>query len=144
MNIDHSRHRSDKVIYNLIRINTELKNRAIKDNLTTEQGRFVSNEVAQQVLQKMAKQRRESVEAYKLANRLELVEKECLDLEVIESYLPKALSDSELEELIKLVIQEKNAKSKSDIGKVMGDCIKKASGRADGKRIQKIASLLLA
>src|SRR5918912_1308845 len=79
---------------------TELKNRAIKENVSGGDGRVVSDATAMEVLQKMAKQRKESIEAYLAANRPELADKEKIELSVIESYLPKALTDEELSRII--------------------------------------------
>ncbi len=121
----------------------ELKNRAIKDGVMGADGRQVPDEIAFEVLQKMAKQRRESAESYVAANRHDLVDKEILELGVIESYLPKALSDDELKTLVASVITELGVSSMKDMGKVMGLAITKASGRADGKRIQSMVQQLL-
>lgn len=122
---------------------TELKNRAIKENVMGGDGRVVSDAVALEVLQKMAKQRKESIEAYLAANRPELADKEKLELSVVESYLPKALTDDELKQIIEKVITEVGATSVKDIGKIMQASIKASEGRADGKRIQALAQALL-
>jgi uncharacterized protein len=123
---------------------TELKNQAIKENVAGEQGRTVSDEVAMVVLQKMAKQRKEAIEAFVAASRRDLAEKEQLELSVVESYLPKALSDDELRAIISGVIRDTKASSMKDLGMVMGASIKASAGRADGKRIQAIVQQLLA
>lgn len=121
----------------------ELKNRAIKDNIMGGDGRMVSDDVAFEVLQKMAKQRREAIESYVAAGRQDLADKESKELLVVESYLPKSLNDDELKSLVEAVIAEVQASSMKDVGKVMGAAINKASGRADGKRIQGIVQQLL-
>lgn len=122
---------------------TELKNRAIKDNVAGPEGRMVSDVIALEVLQKMAKQRREAIESYEAANRADLASKESAELVVINSYLPKALSDEELHALVSKVISEVGAQSMSDMGKVMGPSLQAAQGRADGKRIQNIVQQIL-
>lgn len=122
---------------------TEFKNRAIKDNVPGEQGRTASDASALDVLQKMAKQRREAIDAYKTANRPDLVQKEELELSVVESYLPKPLSDDELSDLVKKVIKDTKAASMKDMGMVMAASIKAAKGQADGKRIQSLVQKLL-
>lgn len=122
---------------------TELKNRAIKDNVVGGEGRVVSDDVAREVLQKMAKQRKEAIDAYRAANRSDLAEKEEKELSVVESYLPKPLNDDELRNIITKVIAETNAGSMKDMGKVMGPSIKLAEGRADGKRIQTMIQSIL-
>ncbi len=122
---------------------TEMKNRAIKDNVQGGEGRVVSDDVAIEVLQKMAKQRKEAIEAYQAANRTDLVEKEQRELAVVESYLPQPLSDDELKIIVEQAINEMGATSIKNMGAVMGLSIKKAGGRADGKRIQTIVQSLL-
>lgn len=122
---------------------TEFKNRAIKENVGGGDGRVVSDSAAMEVLQKMAKQRKESIEAYVAAGRPELAEKEKLELSVVESYLPKALSDDELLVMVKKVIADENATSLKEMGKIMKGVIKMADGRADGKRIQAAVESIL-
>jgi hypothetical protein len=114
----------------------ELKNRAIKDNIGVGAERMASDEAAIEVFQKMAKQRREAIDAYKAANRNDLAEKEQRELLVIEGYLPKALTDDELKAMVLSAITELSATSMKDMGKVMAKVISVAAGRADGKRIQ--------
>ncbi len=121
----------------------ELKNRAIKDNVMGGDGRQVNDDIAFEVLQKMAKQRREAMESYVNAKRQDLADKEKAELGVIESYLPKALSDEELKSLVAASIEESQAASMKDMGKVMGLAIAKSGGRADGKRIQTVVQQLL-
>ncbi len=122
---------------------TELKNRAIKDNLSVGDKRMVGDDAAIEVLQKMAKQRRESIDSYKQANRADLVDKETFELSVIDEYLPKALNDDELRSVIKKILVENDISSKKDLGKAMGLAIKAVAGRADGKRIQTMVASLL-
>ena len=122
---------------------TELKNRAIKDNIAGTDGRTVSDAVGLEVLQKMAKQRREAIESYETAKRPDLAAKENAELQVIMSYLPQALNDDELHKLVGDVIREVNATSMADVGKIMGPCMQRAQGRADGKRIQAMVQQIL-
>ena len=83
------------------------------------------------ILDKMAKQRRESIKLYKEGNRDDLVASENFELEVILSYLPQPLSDSEIDTLISEAIQQLNASSMQDMGKVMGTLKPQIQGRAD-------------
>jgi uncharacterized protein YqeY len=122
---------------------TELKNKAIKENLMGDQGRMVSDELAIDVLQKMAKQRKEAITAYQDANRADLVQKEQQELLVIQNYLPMPITDDELSDLVKQVIIQVQASSKKDMGKVIAAVIKAVQGRADGKRIQTMVQELL-
>lgn len=133
----------DKKKDTLSMIITELKNKAIKENVMGEQGRLVSDDLAIEVLQKMAKQRKESIIAYRDANREDLANKESDELSVIQSYLPKEISDTELSDIIKQIIVKVNATSKKDIGKVMPEVIRIVQGRADGRKIQAIVQEIL-
>lgn len=85
------------------------------------------------VLDKMLKQRRDSVAQFKQANRQDLVDKESFEIEVIQSYLPQPLSESELTDLIEKAITEVGAKSVKDLGQVMGLLKPQVQGRADMK-----------
>lgn len=95
------------------------------------------------LIQKQVKLREDSIESFKKGGRQDLVEKESKEKIILEAYLPKALSDAELESLIKSVIQQTGAKEKADMGKVMKEAVAKAQGRADGKRINQIAARFL-
>ncbi len=119
-------------------IRTELKNKAINGRSSADEGTVVADDVAMDVLMKMAKQRRESIEQYQAAGRDDLVKKEQAELSVIESYLPKALSDEALAEMVQAVIAETGASGQKDMGKVMGAMMARAKGQADGNRIQNI------
>lgn len=96
-----------------------------------------------EVLTKQAKQRRESMEAYKNANRPDLIEQENAELDIILEYLPDQMSDDEITLLATEVIKETDAINLQDIGKVMGIVIPKTKGRADGSRVSAIVKTLL-
>ncbi len=83
------------------------------------------------VLGKMAKQRRESIAQYQAAGRDDLAQKEQAELEIIQSYLPEALSDEEIEGLIAAAIRETGASGIRDMGKVMAHLKPQLQGRAD-------------
>lgn len=121
----------------------EFKNRAIKDNAVATDARIVKDESALEVLQKMAKQRKESIESFLAANRLELADKEKFELLVIEEYLPAKISKEELQTIIKECITKSGAKDMKDIGKVMAIAIAAVNKRADGKEIQTMVQDLL-
>lgn len=111
----------------------------------TEKG--VSSEVSEEdeikVLQKLAKQRRESADIYKSKDREDLYKIEIEELEVIEEFLPKQLNREELVVFIKDVIAKTGASSVKDMGKVMGAANKELAGKADGKAISEIVKELL-
>lgn len=103
----------------------------------------LSDETAIQILQKMAKQRRDSAEIYTTQNRADLAEKELAELTVIEAYLPKQLSQDELDTKIAAIIAQVGASSPADMGKVMGVATKSLAGLAAGKAISETVKKLL-
>lgn len=90
------------------------------------------------VLQKLVKQRKESAEIYKNQGRDDLYQIEVEEQQVIEKFLPQQLDRSEIEQVIKAVIQEVGAAGMKDMGKVMGIANQKLAGQADGKTISEI------
>ena len=122
--------------------------RAIKSQILlaeTEKGGSgeLTEETEMKLLTKAAKQRRDSIEVFEKEGRDDLSETEKSELAVIESFLPKQLTEEEVEEEVKQVIQESGASGPQDMGKVMGLSTKKLAGRADGKMISAIAKKLL-
>ena len=95
------------------------------------------------LLQKLVKQRKDSLEIFQQQNRTDLAQKEQEEIEVIERFLPKQLSTEELQLEIKKIIAETGATSAADMGKVMGAATKKLSGKADGKTISAAVKELL-
>jgi len=95
------------------------------------------------VLQKLAKQRKESAEIYQQQNRDDLFQIEMEELSVIESYLPKQLSQEEVEAAVKQIIEQTGASGPKDMGKVMGLANQQLAGKADGKTVSQIAKVLL-
>ena len=96
------------------------------------------------IIQKLVKQRKESAELYTQGNRPELAEKELAEMKVMEAYLPKALSEDEVRNILKEVVAEVGATGPKDMGKVMGAATKKLAGQADGRLISTIVKELLA
>lgn len=96
------------------------------------------------LIMKLAKQRRESAEQYTAAGRPELAENELAEAAVLEEYLPRQLSETEVEEKLKEIIAATGASSPADMGKVMGVATKQLAGLADGKTISTIVRKLLA
>jgi uncharacterized protein len=95
------------------------------------------------LLQKLVKQRKDSLEIFQQQKRTDLAQKEQEEIEVIEKFLPKQLSAEELQLEIKKIIAETGATSPADMGKVMGAATKKLSGKADGKTISATVRELL-
>jgi len=90
------------------------------------------------VIQNQAKQRRDSIEQFKLANRQELVDKESKELELLSVYLPAQMGEEEITKLVKEAISQTGASSMTDMGKVMGALMPKIKGKADGNLVSGI------
>ena len=123
--------------------------RAIKAaliNLKTSEG--FSGEVKEddevKLLQKLVKQRKESLEIYEKQNRKDLAEKEREEISIIEKFLPKQMSEEELKDAITSIIKQVGATSPADMGKVMGIANRQFGGKADGKTIAAIVKEILA
>jgi len=95
------------------------------------------------LVQTAAKQRKEAIVLYEKGGRPELVAVEKAELQVLEKYLPQMMSDSEMQVLVKKIVEDTGAASMSDVGKVMGPLMKAAAGKADGKRLQEIVRGIL-
>ena len=103
----------------------------------------LSDETAMKILAKMVKQRKESAQIYSEQNRPDLAEPELAEAAVIETYLPKQMTDEELTEALKAIIAQVGAKTPQEMGKVMGVATKQLAGRADGRSIStKVKELL--
>ena len=104
----------------------------------------INEESELKLLQRMAKQRKDSLEIFLQQKREDLAKKEEEELEVIEKFLPKQLSEAELKEAVSKIIAEVGATSPADMGKVMGAATKALAGKADGKAISALVKALLA
>lgn len=96
------------------------------------------------ILQKAVKQRKDSAEIYKTQNRADLLDKELAEIAIIESYLPAAMSEEELQSLVQAIITKTGASAPSDMGKVMGVASKELAGKAEGRAISEMVKKLLA
>lgn len=122
--------------------------RSIKSGIllakTSEGG---SKELADQdivkIIQKLSKQRKEAAEQYVAAGRQELADNELAEASVLDTYLPKQLSEAEVETRLRDIISEVGASAPSDMGKVMGIATKRLAGVAEGKMISSIVKKLL-
>lgn len=122
--------------------------RAIKSQiLLAESEKGASGELTEEseskILQKAAKQRKDSLEIYETQNREDLAEVERIELRIIKEFLPKQLSEEEVETSVKEIIGQVGATGPQDMGKVMGTATKQLGGLADGKMISQIARKLL-
>ncbi len=122
--------------------------RAIKSEIIkakTEKGAngVVSPEKESQILQKMVKQRRDSISEFEKANRQDLIDKEKEEVAVIEKYLPAMMSEAEVIEIVKQAIASTGATSQKEMGKVMGMVSKQLAGKADNKLVADTVKSLL-
>lgn len=96
------------------------------------------------LLQKLVKQRKDSLEIFQQQNRTDLAKKEQEEIEIIEKFLPIQLSAEELKTIVSKIISDVGASSPADMGKVMGVATKQLAGKADGKTISSLVKELLA
>ncbi len=103
----------------------------------------LTDEQGVKILQKMVKQRKESAEMYKGANRMDLAENEMAQVAIIEQYMPAKMSEEEIVGVLKEIIAQTGATSMKEMGKVMGIASKQLAGKADGRIIsEKVKQLL--
>lgn len=118
-------------------IHSAIRQREIDERIDLDDAQVIAT------LEKMLKQRRDSIEQFESAGRQELADKEKTEVEIISKYMPAALSEEEIDQFIRDAIKQTNAESIRDMGKVMGAVKSKVQGRADmGKVGAKIKALL--
>lgn len=123
----------EKVKANTLRLLiSKLKNKAI------EVGSSLDDKQILQVIQRTAKQHKESIRMYKDGNREDLVEQEQAELDIVERYLPSMMSEEEVNIVVESIIQETGATTMADFGKVMPQVMKKGAGKIDGSIAQSI------
>jgi hypothetical protein len=98
----------------------------------------ITNDEVMNVVKKMVKQRKESIDQYKAANRQDLVDKETAELKILEAYLPAQMGREQIEALVAQTIAELKATSIKDMGAVMKSVIAKAQGAADNKVVSEV------
>ena len=121
--------------------------RAIKAAITlaktADGSESIADEAVVKIIQKLVKQRKETAEIYKQQNREELAAQELVEAAAMEVYLPKQLSEEELEAELKKIIAQVGATGPQDMGKVMGTATKALAGKAEGKAISALVKKLL-
>ena len=123
----------EKVKANTLRLLiSKLKNKAI------EVGSSLDDKQILQVIQKTAKQHKESIKMYKDGNREDLVTQEQAELDIVEKYLPSMMDKNEVTTIVKSIIKETGATTMADFGKVMPQVMKKGAGKIDGSMAQSI------
>lgn len=121
--------------------NAEIARVDVKDAAASRQG--LADPDVLDVIQKQAKQRRESIEEYRKGGRQDLVDNEQAELEILQSYLPAQASRDEIAAEVRAVIAETGARGPADKGKVMPAAIARLKGRADGRAINEVVTELL-
>ena len=111
--------------------------------LKTSGSEEITPEAELKMLQKLVKQRQDSLEIFNQQNRTDLAQKELEEIKVIEQFLPKPLTEEELKSALKEIIQELGVSGMQDLGKVMGVASKRLAGKADGKSINAAVKELL-
>lgn len=111
--------------------------------IEVDERKELSDDDVVKIIQKQVKQRNDAMAQYRDAGREDLYEKEAAEAAIFETYLPKQLSDEELESALRTIIAEVGAASMKEIGKVMGAASKALGAQADGKRINECAKKIL-
>ena len=127
----------------VLRALRSIKAEIIKAKTDPGAGGEIDEATEQKFLQRMMKQRRDSLEIFEKQGREDLAAKEKEEMAVIEKFLPKQLSEVELKEALQKIIAETGASSPADMGKVMGVASKQLAGLADGKTISTLVKELL-
>lgn len=104
---------------------------------------FLNDEEVLQVISREIKKRKDSVEMYGKAGRMELAEREKAEMAVLSAYLPEQLSEEKIRELAKKVVEQSGAKGEKEIGKVMAILMPQVKGKSDGALVNKIVRELL-
>ena len=128
----------DKLKVSVIRLLTAL----IKNREVEKRGPLTDAEVMQ-AISTSCKQRQDSIEQYRQGGRQDLVDKEAAELHILQSYMPQPFTSEELEELVRAAIQEAQAASPKEMGKVMTLLMPKITGRADGKVVSALVREML-
>lgn len=118
-------------------LRSEVKNQEIRDQKELDDAGVI------QVLSRQAQQRRDSIEAYRDADRQDLVDKEESELSVIMAYLPQQMTQEEITALVQQVVAEVGASGPEDMGKVMGAIMPQVRGKAEGREVNAIVQQTL-
>jgi uncharacterized protein YqeY len=126
----------DKIRLEVVRmLQTMLRRREIERK---GEGKELTEEDEIQVIKSEIKKRKEAIELFEKGGRIDLAEKEKRELEILNEYLPKQMSEEEIRGFVEKIIQETGAVGQKDFGKVMGLVMRELKGKADGSLVQKI------
>jgi hypothetical protein len=113
-----------------------------KEKDLEKESQLIDEEIVQVVFSEI-KKRKEAIEGFEKGKRMDLVEKEKKEMEILKKYLPEQFSEAEIKKMVKEVIEEVRAESLKDLGKVMGKLMPKLKGKAEGGLVNKIVKELL-
>jgi uncharacterized protein YqeY len=117
-------------------IKSEITNEQVSQG--TDRNETLPDEDVVEVIARLAKQRRESIEEFEAGGRDELAEQEREELEILEEYLPESMSDDELQQLVESTIADIGAEDMSDMGQVMGAVMEEVGPQTDGDQVKEI------
>lgn len=120
-----------------------LKAAIMKFEVSGKEKKDAGDDEVLQIVGKEVKQRKDSIEAYQKGNRGDLAEKEETEMKILQSYLPAQLSEEELRDLIKQVVNQTGATSKADFGKVIGAVMAQVKGKAEGQIVSRLVGEML-
>lgn len=128
----------DKVKKNVVTmVRAAIKQREVDERIELSDAEIID------IIAKQVKQRKDSVEEFQKGNRLDLVDLTNEEIKILLNYLPPQLSEDELEQIVKDAIEETNAQTKKDLGKLMAVVMPKVKGKADGKQVNQIVARYL-
>ena len=123
----------DKTTRGVLRlINSDIKNMEI------EKGGEAGDKEVVEIIKKSVKRRKDSIEQYEKGNRIDLVDREKEELNMLEKYMPEQMSEEEIRKIVASVIKKTGATNTSEFGKVIGAVMKKTDGNVDGNLVSKI------
>jgi len=118
-------------------INSEITNTLVANDKTPQDD--LDDGAVQQIIEKLAKQRRESIQQYQDNERTDLAEQEQAELEVLESYLPEKMSEDKIRTVVQQKIEELGISDASEIGQLMSPLMSELKGKADGGEVKQLA-----
>ncbi len=128
----------DKVKKNVITmVRAAIKQREVDERIELSDAEIID------IMAKQVKQKKDSIEEFQKGNRLDLVDLTNEEIKILLNYLPPQLSEEELEQIVKDAIEETQAQTKKDLGKLMAVIMPKVKGKADGKQINQIVARYL-
>ncbi len=128
----------DKVKKNVVTmVRAAIKQREVDERIELDDAEIID------IIAKQVKQKKDSIEEFQKGNRLDLVDLTNDEIKILLNYLPPQLSEDELEQIVKDAIEETNAQTKKDLGKLMAVIMPKVKGKADGKQVNQIVARYL-